>query len=275
MKKIAIIALAIMSQTFFAQKSRFIYQVTMKPDSTNLTNIKTENAYLDTDGKKSIFYAENTMKRDSLFGRMRQTGSFNFDRTQMESLRSNIDFIIEKDFKTGAKIFKSRIARDQYSYDEDRTMEWKILPETAKIGDYKTQKAETNFGGRTWYAWFTMDVPFQDGPYKFSGLPGLIVKAEDAKGDYSFDLKETKKIPETADFQQRGSVITLKREDYTKQWEKYRKDPESFMNQGRNFGGGNRGGNSGGFQPNQQQMKEMRERIKKEIQSSNNPIELK
>ena len=30
--------------------------------------------------------------------------------------------------------------------------------------------------------------------YKFSGLPGLIVKVEDEKGDYSFDLKKPKKL---------------------------------------------------------------------------------
>ena len=194
MKKLGIIVFAFFAQMFFAQANRFVYQVTMKPDAANPTDIKIENAYLDVNKEKSIFYSENRMKRDSLFGRMRQTGSFNFDRSQMENLRSNMDYTIEKDFKTGTKTFKTRIARDQYSYDEDRPMEWKILPETAKIADYKTQKAETNFGGRTWYAWFTTDVPLQDGPYKFSGLPGLIVKVEDSKGDYSFDLKETKKL---------------------------------------------------------------------------------
>ena len=54
----------------------------------------------------------------------------------MENLRSNIDFVVEKDSKTGNKNYKSRIARDNYLYIEDRAMDWKILPETAKIGDY-------------------------------------------------------------------------------------------------------------------------------------------
>ena len=152
MKKTGFLVLAFCAQIFFAQVNRFIYQVTMKPDAANPSDIKTESAYLDVNKEKSIFYSENRMKRDSTIGRARQTGSFNFDRSQMQSLRSNIDYVIEKDFKTGVKTFKSRIARDQYSYEEDRAMDWKILPETAKIGDYKTQKAETNFGGRTWFA---------------------------------------------------------------------------------------------------------------------------
>ena len=41
-------------------------------------------------------------------------------------------------------------------------------------------KAVTEFAGRKWTAWFTEELPFQDGPYKFRGLPGLIVKLEDA-----------------------------------------------------------------------------------------------
>lgn len=281
MKKLGVLVLAFSAQIFLAQASRFVYQVTMKPDAANPSDIKTENAYLDVNKEKSIFYSENRMKRDSIFGRARQTGSFNFDRSQMQSLRSNIDFTIEKDFKTGTKTFTSRIARDQYSYDEDRPMEWKILPETTRIGDYKTQKAETNFGGRTWYAWFTTDVPFQDGPYKFSGLPGLIVKVEDSKGDYSFDLKETKKIAELQNLDSFGSVIKVKRKDYEKQNAAFRNDPVSFFQAQMSSGRGGSGisapmSRSGGGmrQPDPNQRKQMEERIKEEIKKTNNPIEI-
>lgn len=34
--------------------------------------------------------------------------------------------------------------------------------------------------------WYTLDLPYNDGPWKLSGLPGLIMKADDTKGDYSF-----------------------------------------------------------------------------------------
>ncbi len=273
MKKIAVIVFTIISQVFFAQATRFVYLVTMKQDSTNLTDIKTENAFLDIDGKKSFFYPEKALKRDSIFSRMRQTKSFNFDRNQMQSLRSNIDFTVEKDFKTGTKIFKSRIARDTYSYDEDRPMVWKILPETTKIEEYKVQKAETDFAGRKWYAWFTMDIPFQDGPYKFSGLPGLIVKVEDAKGDYSFDLKETKKIAEIKNFEQFGRLINVQRKDFEKQNTLFRKDPASFIQS--SMMGTERGGFGGGMQTDPNERKKREERMKEEIRKNNNPIELK
>ena len=57
-----------------------------------------------------------------------------------------------------------------------------------KQNGYSAQKAVAEFGGRVWTAWFTKEIPLSDGPYKFSGLPGLIVKLEDDKGDYKFDL---------------------------------------------------------------------------------------
>jgi len=279
MKKFALFFLAFMSQFFFAQATRFVYQVSMKTDSTNRNDVKTENAYLDITPEKSIFYAENRLKRDSIFGRARQTGTFNFDRSQMQGLRTNLDFLIEKEYKTGKKLYSARILRDQYSYEEDRPMDWKILPETAKIGEYKTQKAETNFGGRTWFAWFTTEVPFQDGPYKFSGLPGLIIKIEDSKGDYSFDLKETKKIAALPDFNQPGNLVKIKRIDFEKQEALFRKDPTSFMQAAMGARGGSgisapqmRGSMRS---PDPNQRRQMESRMAEELKKNNNPIELK
>ncbi|XJR87548.1 GLPGLI family protein [Elizabethkingia anophelis] len=109
-----------------------------------------------------MFYSAQTIQRDSIMDRMRQTR--NFDRTQMQDLRSAINYIIEKDYPKQNITLKNRIGRDQYSYSEIQPFQWKILNETAKIGEYNTQKAETQYGGRTWYAWFTTEVPFQDGP---------------------------------------------------------------------------------------------------------------
>src|SRR5690606_14237640 len=131
--------------------------------------IKTENAYLDISSEKSLFYSENRYKRDSIMQKSFQSGGGrgNINRDQMENLRSNINYSVEKD-KVNQKIFfKDRLGRDNYSYEEDRSIVWKILPETMKIGEYKVQKAETDFGGRKWTAWFTTDLPYQDGPYKF------------------------------------------------------------------------------------------------------------
>ena len=270
MKLIKLLSLFAMPLLMAQQSTRFVYQVTATPDSTS-TDKKTELAYLDTNGKKSIFYAENSMKRDSVMERMRTTK--NFDRTQMQNLRSNMQFTVEKDLTNQSVVYKSRIGRDNYSYSEVPVFDWKILPETVKIGDYQTQKAETKFGGRTWYAWFTQEIPLQDGPYKFSGLPGLIVKIQDEKGDYSFDLMQTKKIAEMYQPLNRGQVISLSKSKYTEMEKKMQKDPGSFFSSQR--GGGGRGPGAGGPSIDPKQMQEFQKRMEAEAKSRNNPIELK
>lgn len=272
--------LTLVSGFIFAQNSRFIYQVSMKIDSLAAPTV--ENAYLDVAGNKSVFYGEKRMKRDSVMRRNAETKNFSFDRSQMQQYRSEINYQIEKDLTAQKITFKNRIMRDQYTYDEDRPFSWKILPETTKIGDYRVQKAETDFAGRNWTAWFTQDVPIMDGPYKFSGLPGLIVKIEDSKGHYSFDLIEAQKINELPDFQLRGgNVISVKRKDYDKQMEKYITDPVSFINsQGIGFGGSaSSSATSEGrrstirIQMDPQRKKEMENRLKEEAKKNNNPIE--
>lgn len=279
--KITFIAL-FLAQLSMAQTSRFVYQVTMKSDSTDKANATIETARLDISPEKSLFYGEGRIKRDSVMQRMRETR--NFDRNAMQNLRSSIDYIVEKDLIKNITYFKTRLGRDQYTYEEDRKMDWKILPETVKIGEYEAQKAETTFAGRKWYAWFTQDIPFQDGPYKFKGLPGLIIKVEDAKGDYSFDLQQSKKITEFPNFDNRGgNPIKVKRTDFEKQEKLYRKDPVSFVtnsfSQGgapappQSMGGGNRGG-GGGFRMDSDFRKQMEDRLKEEVAKKNNPIEV-
>jgi GLPGLI family protein len=280
MKKLGVIALALFMQTAFGQTNRFVYQVTMKPDASNKSDVKTENAYLDISPEKSVFYSENRIKRDSIMQATFQSGGArSFNRDQMEGLRSNINYSIEKDKKNQKTTFKDRIGRDVYTYEEDRPINWKISSETTKIGEYKVQKAEADFGGRKWTAWFTTDLPYQDGPYKFGGLPGLIVKAEDDKGEYSFDLMKNYKIADFPTLNQFGNTIKVKRGDYVKQQKKFQEDPMSFMTQGGGGGpmrigggGGNRGG--GGNQNPADMRKRMEERVKDDAKKNSNPIEL-
>jgi GLPGLI family protein len=273
MKKLGIIILSLFMQTVIAQTNRFVYQVTMKPDASNKNDIKTENAYLDISPEKSMFYSENRIKRDSVIqAAMQSGGARGFNRDQMESLRSNINYSIEKNKKDQKTIFKDRIGRDVYTYEEDRPLDWKIMPETTKISEYKVQKAETDFGGRKWTAWFTTDLPYQDGPYKFGGLPGLIVKVEDDKGEYSFDLMKNYKIADFPTLNQFGNTIKVKRSDYIKQQKKFMEDPMAFMSQG---GGPMRiGGNRGGGGNPAEMRKRMEERVKEEAKKNSNPIEL-
>ncbi len=87
-----------------------------------------------------------------------------------------------------------------FLYTEDKIkFEWKILPDTKKYLTYTCQKAITTFRGRNYEAWFTSEIPFSEGPYKFTGLPGLILQIQDTKGHYVYNcagIKKEKQINE-------------------------------------------------------------------------------
>lgn len=264
-----------------AAQSRFVYQATMKTGRE--VPVVTENAYLDVYNGKSLFFAEKQVQREALIRRARETQNFNFDRTQMEQYRSSINYQVEKEYVSGKTFFKTRLGRDGYTYEEDRTLDWKVLPETMKIGEYKVQKAEADFGGRHWVAWFTTDVSFPDGPYKFRGLPGLIVKAEDSTGEYSFDLKQTLKLPEDSPLitpgtngSREANDLKVSRKAYTSQMEKFRADPVAFF-QANMAAGGPGGFRAGRNSPDPaqaaQRQKNMQERLAQEIKNTDNPIE--
>ncbi|MFY1045776.1 GLPGLI family protein [Chryseobacterium sp. GP-SGM7] len=76
-------------------------------------------------------------------------------------------------------------------------------------------------------AWFTNEIPISEGPYKFSGLPGLIVKIEDTKKQHIWELKGIEKFRNMKFSFSR--FITVTEMQYKKAVENYIKDPMSKM----------------------------------------------
>jgi len=71
---------------------------------------------------------------------------------------------------------------------------WKVLNDTLTVAGYLCQKATCTFRGRNYTAWFTMDIPIQNGPWKFGGLPGLILKVYDNDRLYVFECTKIEKL---------------------------------------------------------------------------------
>ena len=75
-------------------------------------------------------------------------------------------------------------------YDEPFSeIDWVINEDSTKIIlDYQCIMATTDYHGRKWAVWFTPEIPMQDGPWKFCGLPGLIMEASEPSGQHSFTV---------------------------------------------------------------------------------------
>ncbi|MDN4753265.1 GLPGLI family protein [Porphyromonadaceae bacterium W3.11] len=67
-------------------------------------------------------------------------------------------------------------------------LDWIITSDTATIQGMLCEKAQVNWNGRDWEAWFTRSIPLVDGPSTFKGLPGLIVKVQDSEELYKYEL---------------------------------------------------------------------------------------
>lgn len=67
--------------------------------------------------------------------------------------------------------------------DTLQPIQWILTGETKEILGLPCQKALGDFKGLRYAAWFTTKVPVSDGPWKFNGLPGLILEV------YSSDYK--------------------------------------------------------------------------------------
>jgi hypothetical protein len=78
-------------------------------------------------------------------------------------------------------------------------MTWSIKNETKTILGHTVQKATTQFRGRDYVVWFTSDIPLSNGPWKFGGLPGLILEVYDVQRHFVFEsIKIEGQVPQVS-----------------------------------------------------------------------------
>ncbi|HWW41472.1 GLPGLI family protein, partial [Pedobacter sp.] len=111
---------------------------------------------------------------------------------------------------------------DRFKYtDEPGKLDWKISGEIDTVLSYTCQKASLHFRGRDYIAWFSTDIPVSDGPWKFNGLPGLILKIEDTEGLFRFKLVGLEQLPTPSLILLDDSrAIVCTREEFEKQRKK-------------------------------------------------------
>lgn len=245
MKKNYFILLMILGVFANAQVNRFFYDYKYIADSTNKADVKSDIMLLDIDKNGSKYYSREKFVSDSTTKAdiaKQVKGGFGGSINIKKNLKPGTIFTtVIKKYPDFGVSFSDKIGNTTYKVAEDQKPEWKILPDKEKIGEYNTQKATTNYGGRSWIAWFSTDIPFQDGPYKFYGLPGLIVKIEDTTGSHIMTLIGNKKteagseedlqIPGLTMVGIGGKEIEISKKQFKKAWKDYLADPTKDMKQ--------------------------------------------
>ena len=226
--------LALLFLTFsfflFAQNHRISYEYSFKMDSLNKENIDKQLMILDITKDGSNYYSKEKFIYDSLsaeqFSKAKSRQSTDINLNALER-KVKVTHSVSKNYPKLETIFHTYINGDRFAMKDLEKMKWNIFPEIVEIEGMKAQKATTDFGGRKWTAWFTTEIPFQDGPYKFQGLPGLILNLEDAKNDHVFKFVESKKLNwQPSIIEEDGEKeLMITKQNFSQLWKNYQKDP--------------------------------------------------
>ncbi|RZK53500.1 MAG: GLPGLI family protein [Pedobacter sp.] len=223
--------------------ARVAYHFTHQRDTLSKSNPYTETMLLITGKNASLFTSLDKIERDLDLQKAKPSPSAPFkpvNRVDLYYFASQNKFIS-----------RERFMNSYYLIDEaEHKIKWKITKDTASFSGINCQKAITNFKGRNWTAWYAVDLPFQSGPWKLNGLPGLIIEAYDDKKEVVFsfagidNLKKENLTAEQLELAKAhekdtfffGKEIALQKDakktnraDFDKIMELYKKDPIGFI----------------------------------------------
>jgi GLPGLI family protein len=176
----------------------FKYRYTKQKDSTNKNSKFDDIMILTTSKSYSLYYSYlrqlgyRKLDGDALKNDIAAGGMVNIDEgSAAKYFVNNESEVIETDYnKKRVKITDNFIDDNFVLNDTLIRPIWKIENDTLSILNQKCQKATTVFKGRNYLAWFTPDIPLNTGPWLFNGLPGLILRVQDSKGQFLFECIE-------------------------------------------------------------------------------------
>ncbi|MDR2235575.1 MAG: GLPGLI family protein [Chryseobacterium sp.] len=235
MKAIIFLFFMLISGSVWSQKIHVIYTHVRSPIAT----LK-ENLYID--GSKAI------SKQDSLFQvNTMSSGEGNYAMVQkgggskqavyylsnIGTNQKNRDYFFTSYINPGVDYF--------FVHDKVPAPVWKIDHQsTKKIAGYVCTKATTLFRGSAVTAYFAKDLPYSAGPFKFFGLPGLILDVRADNKD--FDIWKADKVivnyPEKVNFApafkkytkiEMKDFMEIKEKDFRKRSDENLKKIKSFL----------------------------------------------
>ena len=196
-------------------------------------------SYLDVqaDGV-SCFYSHYFVKSQEIQDSINRRGSVSID--MMSKAIAPYDEgqpnFVYKHIPSEGKLTFATYHVDWFKYSEPiPALQWKIEGKDSVIAGYHCQAATTSLRGRRWRAWFTLDIPVSDGPWKLCGLPGLILRATDEQGYFDFDCTGVASIEIPPIELAKNNYVSCTPKEAFKMEQERRENPLAFFN--RQFGG--------------------------------------
>jgi len=229
------ITIIVKGQVFDTCIMKYKYIYTNQVDSQKASTKRSDIMILAIGKRTSVYYSQDAKIGDSLAdddvkkGLSLEEIAANRGKYKMGKSR----MLIIKNYPANTITVTDRLVMDDYKYTEPLTgQQWKILKDTATLYGLKCRKATTTFRGRDFEAWFTKDIPVANGPWKFYGLPGFIVKANDTKQQFSFEFNgiELPGKNEQMEIGQKNYTLTSRKELWNLKKEMFQHPYQSFEN---------------------------------------------
>ncbi len=122
-----------------------------------------------------------------------------YETADPEMTDPTIDFIPPEDYKRKElfKDYNKKVIYSDYTIlggefylkDNMPLIKWELLSENDIILGYACKLAKTEFRDRKYKAWYTTELLVPDGPFKFQGLPGMILKVETIEGEEPYSME--------------------------------------------------------------------------------------
>ena len=171
----------VLDTTRFAVSYRMLYQ--QRPENEH----PMEDLLLLQVGRNvTKFYSYKTWQTDSL---VRVTPPEQV-MANLGSFHGGVRDVLFRDRKAGRLTHTDQIGMDHLLYTEPLpAIDWELTDGEQTILGYACRRATCTFRGRSDEAWYAPEIAVSAGPWKFGGLPGLILAIKDDAG--VLDLEAT------------------------------------------------------------------------------------
>ena len=163
----------------FTYNYRYVEDVNHRPYF-----FKDDKMLLEVGDQRSRFWSLSQFQTDSINAERKKQGENNFlgNGKVVWQLYRNCP-------EQGKYVYLDELGMDKFSYAEKVIFpHWNIEEDSVIILlGYTCHKATADYCGRKWRAWYTDDIPLDEGPWKLKGLPGMILKASDSEGQFVFE----------------------------------------------------------------------------------------
>lgn len=188
--------LQVNAQTVDSGNVRVTYKLNYLPDSNNRELVKSDIFLLIIGKNISWFFSYLRFESDSMFQESVKNGTEKIF-LENQNLRNKYSTGLFSNYQLFINYPKNKITTtdaiiaDKFIYEEGiENVKWDITNDTMNYMNYLCQKATCSFRGRNYIAWFAPSIPINKGPYKFQGLPGLILKISDTKKNYVYECTD-------------------------------------------------------------------------------------